>query len=158
MVERGSVPFESCSPRELVHGSGAGLDTRYDTTTQIAFMNRRGTEPYARWCGRTAGVTPPPTRLRQTNAVAEGGVSELLCGESWAFRPASSTSGGPRPSSSKMSQPESRPWLELLDLATQASQFFLFGAGRPIVTMSRITVGLLHPVMDGLSGGFELLG
>jgi|TARA_R100000049_G_C1906698_1_gene55125 hypothetical protein len=57
-----------------------------------------------------------------------------------------------------MSQPESRPWLELLDLATQASQFFLFGAGRPIVTMSRITVGLLHPVMDGLSGGFELLG
>ena len=25
-------------------------------------MNRRGTEPYARWCGRTAGVTPPPTR------------------------------------------------------------------------------------------------
>ena len=21
------------------------------------------TEPYARWCGRTAGVTPPPTRL-----------------------------------------------------------------------------------------------
>ena len=27
-------------------------------------MNRRGTEPYARWCGRTAGVIPPPTRLR----------------------------------------------------------------------------------------------
>jgi hypothetical protein len=26
-------------------------------------MNRRGTEPYARWCGRTAGVTWPPTRL-----------------------------------------------------------------------------------------------
>ena len=25
--------------------------------------NRRGTEPYARWCGRTAGVTPPPTRF-----------------------------------------------------------------------------------------------
>ena len=21
------------------------------------------TEPYARWCGRTAGETPPPTRL-----------------------------------------------------------------------------------------------
>ena len=25
-------------------------------------MNRRGTEPYARWCGRTAGAIPPPTR------------------------------------------------------------------------------------------------
>jgi hypothetical protein len=25
-------------------------------------MNRRGTEPYARWCERTAGVIPPPTR------------------------------------------------------------------------------------------------
>jgi len=24
--------------------------------------NRLGTEPYARWCGRTAGATPPPTR------------------------------------------------------------------------------------------------
>ena len=27
-------------------------------------MNRRGTEPYARWCGRSAGETPPPTRSR----------------------------------------------------------------------------------------------
>ncbi len=25
-------------------------------------MNRRGTEPYARWCGRSAGAIPPPTR------------------------------------------------------------------------------------------------
>ena len=25
-------------------------------------MNRRGTEPYARWCERTGEVTPPPTR------------------------------------------------------------------------------------------------
>ena len=30
------------------------------------YMNRRGTEPYARWCGRTAGVIPPPTRLYDT--------------------------------------------------------------------------------------------
>jgi len=28
------------------------------------------TEPYARWCGRTAGVIPPPTRLRQAWRVA----------------------------------------------------------------------------------------
>jgi len=26
-------------------------------------MNRRGTEPYAQWCGRTAGAIPPPTRF-----------------------------------------------------------------------------------------------
>ena len=26
------------------------------------YRNRRGTEPYARWCGRTAGAIPPPTR------------------------------------------------------------------------------------------------
>jgi len=26
------------------------------------FVNRRGTEPYARWCERTAGETSPPTR------------------------------------------------------------------------------------------------
>ena len=25
--------------------------------------NRLGTEPYARWCGRTAEATPPPTRF-----------------------------------------------------------------------------------------------
>ncbi len=28
----------------------------------IALTNRRDTEPYVRWCGRTAGVTSPPTR------------------------------------------------------------------------------------------------
>ncbi|BCB07916.1 hypothetical protein HHSLTHF2_18060 [Vreelandella venusta] len=26
---------------------------------QTLFMNRRGTEPYARWCERTGEVTPP---------------------------------------------------------------------------------------------------
>src|SRR5690625_5828714 len=33
-------------------------------------MNRRGTEPYARWCGRTAGVIPPPTRSGLTPLLA----------------------------------------------------------------------------------------
>ena len=28
----------------------------------ITLTNRRDTGPYVRWCGRTAGVTPPPTR------------------------------------------------------------------------------------------------
>ena len=26
------------------------------------------TEPYVRWCGRTAGATPPPTRLPKYSA------------------------------------------------------------------------------------------
>jgi hypothetical protein len=30
---------------------------------QTLFMNRRGTEPYARWCERTGEATPLPTRL-----------------------------------------------------------------------------------------------
>lgn len=34
-------------------------------------MNRRGTEPYARWCGRTAGAIPPPTRLQDLRYFAK---------------------------------------------------------------------------------------
>lgn len=35
-------------------------------------MNRRGTEPYARWCGRSAGAIPPPTRCGgQTERLSE---------------------------------------------------------------------------------------
>ena len=30
---------------------------------QTLFVNRRGTEPYARWCERTGEVTPLPTRF-----------------------------------------------------------------------------------------------
>jgi hypothetical protein len=40
-------------------------------------MNRRGTEPYARWCERTAGVTPPPTQLGWIR-VSKGRVIVLL--------------------------------------------------------------------------------
>ena len=32
-------------------------------------MNRRGTEPYARWCGRTAGAIPPPTRFKEPQII-----------------------------------------------------------------------------------------
>src|ERR1051325_6263646 len=31
------------------------------------------TEPYVRWCGRTAEVTPPPTRSRDTRGNTKGG-------------------------------------------------------------------------------------
>ena len=34
-------------------------------------MNRRGTEPYARWCGRSAGAIPPPTRLQEVSRLDE---------------------------------------------------------------------------------------
>jgi hypothetical protein len=39
-------------------------------------MNRRGTEPYARWCGRSAGAIPPPTRSTDVKRVSEsyGGI------------------------------------------------------------------------------------
>ena len=35
-------------------------------------VNRRGTEPYARWCERTAGVIPPPTRFYCRSEVVKG--------------------------------------------------------------------------------------
>ncbi|HEV7397774.1 MAG TPA: IS1595 family transposase [Pyrinomonadaceae bacterium] len=40
------------------------------------------TEPYVRWCGRTAGATPPPTRfdpLRTFSSPATGVQSSIFC-------------------------------------------------------------------------------
>ncbi len=35
----------------------------YDAARAAVFMNRRDTEPYVRWCGRTVRFQPsPPTR------------------------------------------------------------------------------------------------
>lgn len=31
----------------------------YDAARAAVFMNRRDTEPYVRWCGRTAGEQSP---------------------------------------------------------------------------------------------------
>ncbi len=42
---------------------GAYRKTGDKVETEWLGRNRLGTEPYARWCGRTAGATPPPTRL-----------------------------------------------------------------------------------------------
>src|SRR5512139_2653165 len=42
---------------------GAYRKTGNKAETEWHGRNRLGTEPYARWCGRTAGATPPPTRL-----------------------------------------------------------------------------------------------
>jgi hypothetical protein len=41
---------------------GTGIADRYILCAQALHMNRRGTEPYARWCGRTAGAIPPPSQ------------------------------------------------------------------------------------------------
>ena len=35
-------------------------------------MNRRGTEPYARWCERTGVVKLPPTRLSSSKHTSTG--------------------------------------------------------------------------------------
>ncbi len=42
---------------------GAYRKTGDVTETEWLDRNRLGTEPYAWWCGRTAGATPPPTRF-----------------------------------------------------------------------------------------------
>lgn len=51
-------------------GRSGRLATAGDTSTEpsslMLFVSRQEppyTEPYVRWCGRTAGATPPPTRL-----------------------------------------------------------------------------------------------
>ena len=41
--------------------------------------NRRGTEPYARWCERTGVVKLPPTRLSVINFAKHGRHRELTC-------------------------------------------------------------------------------
>ena len=51
---------------------GAYRKTGNKAETEWFGRNRLGTEPYARWCERTAGVTPPPTRSR-VSVVTVGG-------------------------------------------------------------------------------------
>jgi hypothetical protein len=50
---------------------GAYRRTGNKAETEWLGRNRLGTEPYARWCGRTAGATPPPTRLMNWNGVSK---------------------------------------------------------------------------------------
>jgi len=45
---------------------------RSNATDPMFHMNRRGTEPYARWCGRTEGAIPPPTRCAPGRAHPPG--------------------------------------------------------------------------------------
>src|SRR5689334_2657190 len=53
-------PLPENGPR-LIAGGGS---TVCDAAPAAVFMNRRDTEPYVRWCGRTVGVSFfPPTRF-----------------------------------------------------------------------------------------------
>jgi hypothetical protein len=78
------LSLDSCPERELaIRAVGAGspegdrsvyrpmgewsAERKLDPATGGG--NRRIRDPYVRWCGRTAGVTPPPTRLAWTKAM-----------------------------------------------------------------------------------------
>ncbi len=60
--------IEAVVERENMVGSRVAADGA--ASVSVFFANRRGTEPYARWCGRTAGVTLPPTRSRNASDCA----------------------------------------------------------------------------------------
>src|SRR5690625_4326828 len=63
MVERRSLSHERGLPKILLRSTWTRGTTPSATAIPAHYRNRRGTEPYARWCGGTAGAIPPPTRL-----------------------------------------------------------------------------------------------
>jgi len=68
------MPRERALKLEVVDGIreirlGAYRKTGNKAEAEWFCRNRLGTEPYARWCGRTAEVTPPPTRSRTNKIV-----------------------------------------------------------------------------------------
>ena len=66
LVEQWRLSHEYGAAQEGVQRSVSGKLAGYDESASEPTMNRRGTEPYARWCERTGEVTPPPTRLYLT--------------------------------------------------------------------------------------------
>ncbi len=64
MFNQGPAPL--CWPEANVDGNGpddnSGVTVRLPACSRKYSMNRRGSKPYARWCGRTVGATPAPTR------------------------------------------------------------------------------------------------
>ena len=64
VVERRCHAYEPCLPQEMVRPHGAGFVDGYPSTLPVCFMNRRMPNGTSVWWGRTAGVIPPPTRLR----------------------------------------------------------------------------------------------
>src|SRR6185369_1906281 len=51
--ERG--PADRLLPKNGTHLFAGGGQLVYDPARAAVFMNRRDTEPYVRWCGRTVG-------------------------------------------------------------------------------------------------------
>src|SRR5690349_4167773 len=72
VVERRSLPPERRVTRWLLPATGLALAAgRSGMVLDESFaLNRRDTEPYVRWCGRTAGASPPPTRLTSLTEAA----------------------------------------------------------------------------------------
>ena len=58
----GASHLNQALPKRLFARLGLLSLVNYDHQLQTFNMGRRGTEPYARWCRRTAGAIPPPTR------------------------------------------------------------------------------------------------
>ena len=65
LVEQRRVSHECGAAKEDLHWPVSGKLAGYDGSASAPTVNRRGTEPYARWCERTGEVTPPPTRSRK---------------------------------------------------------------------------------------------
>src|SRR5690554_3441700 len=62
VVEQRRVSYERGAAQAGVQWPVSGKLAGYDGSASVPAVNRRGTEPYARWCERTGEVTPPPTR------------------------------------------------------------------------------------------------
>ena len=62
VVEQRRVSYERGAAQAGVQWPVSGKLAGYDGSASVPALNRSGTEPYARWCERTAGVIPPPTR------------------------------------------------------------------------------------------------
>src|SRR6056297_2403316 len=66
LVEQRRVTYERRSAEEGVQPPVSDKLAGYDKPASEPTMNRRGTEPYARWCETTGEATSPPTRSRRS--------------------------------------------------------------------------------------------
>lgn len=85
LARRTEIAYEAATPAEAVRTPGPRACTRQSgsrsskiwawchlwtsTVSFKLFHEPPCTEPYARWCGRTAGATPPPTRSNMWNTL-----------------------------------------------------------------------------------------
>ena len=59
----GAPPKNHAFPKSCFDRMGLGFVDGYSSTLPVRFMNRRMPNGTSSWCGRTAGVIPPPTRF-----------------------------------------------------------------------------------------------